>query len=191
MYSIVALIGLVTSATVLSLRPPGDWMRGAALAMTSGFLAGNAFFMEQSVGLFTHSISTGDWSAWQNWLPYVLVLFAVSCALSNIPFMLRALEEYDALFVIPVIMGCQILTSCLSAAVILQELDLIPVWRRVLYCLAVVLILIGLGVVTNGQKPKSSQLETGSTRENGSKLEYDLERMGQSESSYGTEAPEP
>lgn len=141
-YLIVLACLLVGSAMVLRIRPVGihDWIRGTVLATLAGCLAGSVFFMTESLGLLMRSISTGDWSIWYHWLPWLLVVCAIAVGVGNIPFVVPALKEYEALFVIPVFAGCQIIVACVTAATILQQKHL-----GITYWLAIILILFGLG----------------------------------------------
>lgn len=141
-YLIVLACILIGSAMVLRHRPVGvrDWMRGTVLATTAGCLAGSVFFMTESLGLLMRTISRGEWSIWHHWLPWVVVLCSIIAAVGNMPFMVPALKEYEALFVIPVFAGCQIITACITAATILQQKQL-----GVAYWLSIMLIMFGLG----------------------------------------------
>jgi len=140
---------LLSSALVLRSRPKGvgDWLRGVALGATAGFIAGNMFFLSEALGMLRTCLETGDWNVWRHWLPYVVSGSALAVALTNIPFMAKALEEYDALFMITLFAGCQIATACISAQVVLREMEDQPWSRTIAYWCCILLIICGLGVV--------------------------------------------
>lgn len=149
LYALVSMVGLLASALILRQRPRNvaDWPRGMALGGTAGFVAGNMFFLSEALGMLRAAMTTGDWSAWQHWLPYVITAGAVIVAVSNVPLMSKALEEYDALFMITLFAGCQITTACVSAAVVLREMQRHS-WLQILaYWGCILLIVLGLLVV--------------------------------------------
>mmetsp|Transcript_76900 Transcript_76900/g.243036 ORF Transcript_76900/g.243036 Transcript_76900/m.243036 type:complete len:418 (-) Transcript_76900:100-1353(-) len=141
--------GLLVSFWVIRRRPRGvgDWQRGLALGGTAGFVAGNMFFLSEALGAVRWSLATGDWSAWRHPLPYLVSLGAVTVAVSNVPLMAKALEEYDALFMITLFAGCQIVTACVSAWAVLREMDGTPLGDRLGYWACIGSIVAGLLVV--------------------------------------------
>uniref|UniRef100_A0A7S2N1J6 Uncharacterized protein n=1 Tax=Zooxanthella nutricula TaxID=1333877 RepID=A0A7S2N1J6_9DINO len=159
-YCIVFGVAFAIGAVVLQTRPKGvgDKARGLALGLMAGGIAGNMFFMSASLGLLRSSASSGDWSVWRSWMPYVLVLGAVSMAVLNIPFMSKALQEYEALFAVTLFEGCHILVACVSGAWVLRELDREAFETQSLYWMAVSVIFCGLLViqraVAGNAKPK-------------------------------------
>jgi len=135
---------------VIRSRPVGvgDKARGLALGAVAGSLAGNMYFCTCTVSLVRRSLESGDWSAWQHCLPYVLTLGTISVALGNIPIISMALREYEAVFMVTLFEGCHIAVACISGAVVLQELEHIETrFRTVAYCLTVLEIFVGLYVL--------------------------------------------
>lgn len=155
-YVIVGASGLLACTAVLRRRPRGvgDWQRGVALGSCAGFVAGNMFFLSEALGIFREALTSGHWGAWQHVLPYLVTLGAVTVAVANVPLMAKALEEYDALFMITLFAGCQITTACVSAQVVLREMKDCS-WPRVIgYWACITLVVLGLLVV--GRKAKRS-----------------------------------
>lgn len=176
-YCIIGFCLLVLNLILLRRRPSGvgDPVRGVMLAAQAGCIAGNMFFLSQALSLLRASLSTGDWSAWQDPLPYLLAVAAVVVAVSNIPFMTKALEENDALLVIPVFAGCQIATSCISADVVLLEMKG-ETWMRTLgYWCCIVLVVLGLCVVARQRKPLPLPSEEEAPCTDDSSVDEDLE----------------
>lgn len=155
-YAVASALGLLGCALVLRWRPRGvgDWQRGVALGGAAGFVAGNMYFLSVALGALQESLSTEDWTAWQHPLTYVIALGAVTVAVGNVPLMAKALEEYDALFMITLFAGCQITTACISAQVVLREMNH-STWPTVLgYWACIGLVAAGLLVV--GRQARSA-----------------------------------
>mmetsp|Transcript_98160 Transcript_98160/g.204760 ORF Transcript_98160/g.204760 Transcript_98160/m.204760 type:complete len:386 (+) Transcript_98160:54-1211(+) len=157
-YLITAGILLTISFTTLASRPKGveDKARGIALGATAGGIAGNMFFVSAGGNLVRSSISTGNYSAWQNWLPYPVLICAILVAVANIPFMTKGLQEYEALFMVTLFEGFHIVVACVSGIWVLGEMDNTAAGRVFLYWLCVWLIVVGLIVIqttSNKRRP--------------------------------------
>eukprot|EP00747_Dinoflagellata_sp_TGD_P063035 gnl/TRDRNA2_/TRDRNA2_153283_c0_seq2.p1 gnl/TRDRNA2_/TRDRNA2_153283_c0~~gnl/TRDRNA2_/TRDRNA2_153283_c0_seq2.p1 ORF type:complete len:275 (-),score=23.32 gnl/TRDRNA2_/TRDRNA2_153283_c0_seq2:5-829(-) len=114
-----------TVCIILILTRPagvGDKMRGAALGALAGGLAGNMYFCTCTMRLLRHAIGDGDWSAWRQVIPYALILAMLAVALGNTPIMAKGLLEYEAVFIVPWLLGCHICVACISGAMVLDEL---------------------------------------------------------------------
>lgn len=153
---------LFASAVVLRTRPKGvgDKARGVALGVTAGGIAGNMYFISAGLGMLRSSGDTGDWSAWANWLPYVVLVCGILVAVSNIPFMTKALQEYEAIFVVTLFEGSHIVVACVSGAWVLGEMDNEEPIRRCCYWLCVLIIVAGLLIIQSTAQG-SQRLEEG------------------------------
>merc|ERR1719436_1728314 len=105
------------------------------------------YFISAGLGLLRSSASSGDWSAWSNWIPYPVLLGGVAVAVANIPFMTMALQEYEALFVVTLFEGCHITVACITGAWVLGEMDGEAPMRRSFYWFCISVIGVGLLVI--------------------------------------------
>lgn len=149
---------LLFSCITLMARPKGvgDQVRGVLLGCTAGAIAGNMFFISAGLGLLRSSASTGDWVAWQNWLPYVVLVCGILVAVSNIPFMTKGLQEYEALFMVTIFEGCHIFVACFSSVWVLGEMQHMAWSRCVVYWLCVGLIVAGLIVIRSTARGRAA-----------------------------------
>mmetsp|Transcript_22436 Transcript_22436/g.63005 ORF Transcript_22436/g.63005 Transcript_22436/m.63005 type:complete len:363 (-) Transcript_22436:248-1336(-) len=128
-------------------RPKGDLFRGVSLGMTAGSIAGNMFCVKAGVELIERSIWTQDAEIWLHWLPYAVLGGAAFFALSNVVFMTRGLLEFEALFMVTIYEGTMIVSNCVSAGVILHELDGLESWRAGMYTLCILAVCMGMALV--------------------------------------------
>jgi len=140
---------LAVCIVTLRIRPKGtgDRARGVALSAMAGGIAGNMYFMSAGLGCLRSSVQSGDWSAWADWLPYVVLLCGIAMALANIPLMTKALQEYNALFVVTLFEGSHMVVACVTGCWVLREMDHEHVGRQVLYWFCVLFIAAGLLVI--------------------------------------------
>lgn len=145
-YAAVFACGLISSAHVLRRHPRGSGSRARAIALggTAGCIAGNMSFLSSALSAVRSSVQTGDWSAFETPFPYVLIVCAGIVALGNIPFMQRGLQEYQALFMIPLFEGCHITIACISGQLVNKDLRHAEWWRYVAYWASVLMIIAGL-----------------------------------------------
>lgn len=125
-------------------RPKGDVLRGLSLGVTAGSIAGNMFCVKAGVELIERSIWKGDIEVWTHWLTYATLIGAAFFALTNLIFMTRGLLEFEALFMVTIYEGAMIVSNCVSAGVVLKELDGLESWRVACYALCVLVICGGM-----------------------------------------------
>lgn len=154
--------------SILTLRNDtrkGDKVRGFLLAMTAGCIAGNMIFVSSVMSLLRNSIKTSDWSVWHKPLPLFLIVCAATVAVSNIPFMAKALYEYEAVFVVTLFEVFHIVVACISGAVVLQGMDNSPPWECKCYWSSVGIICFGLFIIQTtsvngiGENDRTSVME--------------------------------
>jgi len=139
----------------------GSPVRGVSLGMTAGTIAGNMFCVKASVEIIERSIHKGDGEAWLTYVPYVLLLGAVFFALSNVVFMTRGLQEYEALFMVTVYEGSMIVSGCVSGAAVLLDLKDLTGYRIGLYSMSILIIVVGMIVVFSNELMNKSSLAAG------------------------------
>jgi len=130
---------------------PGDPVRGLSLALTAGTLSGNMFCVKGFMELVQASFRDEDGGeVWAHWLPYALLLGAVFFAISNVVFLGKAMKQYEALFMGAVFEGALIVCACISGIVVWKDLENMEWYSILLYFLALLAIVVGIGVVTAG-----------------------------------------
>eukprot|EP00929_Paragymnodinium_shiwhaense_P061731 TRINITY_DN30856_c0_g2_i1.p1 TRINITY_DN30856_c0_g2~~TRINITY_DN30856_c0_g2_i1.p1 ORF type:complete len:383 (-),score=88.81 TRINITY_DN30856_c0_g2_i1:97-1245(-) len=142
----LALVALFVVANILGpmRRPKKDIWRGVSLGVTAGAIAGNMFCVKASVELIETSIWKGDREIWTHWLPYGTLLGAAFFAGSNVIFMTRGLLEFEALFMVTIYEGSMIVSNCISASVVLLELEGLEWWRVCMYTICVMTVIVGM-----------------------------------------------
>eukprot|EP00929_Paragymnodinium_shiwhaense_P107580 TRINITY_DN73766_c0_g1_i1.p1 TRINITY_DN73766_c0_g1~~TRINITY_DN73766_c0_g1_i1.p1 ORF type:complete len:410 (-),score=75.12 TRINITY_DN73766_c0_g1_i1:610-1839(-) len=140
---------LLISFYLILVRPhgTGDAFRGIGLGVTAGAIAGNMFLLSDSLGLLRTCIQTGNWTAYQHFLPYLILVSAIVVAVLNIPFMTKGLEEFDALFMVATFTGTKILVASISAEWVLLEMVNSSWADTICYWMCLVVMFAGLAVV--------------------------------------------
>lgn len=130
--------------------PPGrtDYARGMLLGIGGGAVGGQSYFLSSAATLVHTNMVDGNWSAWADWLPWVVVGGAIGCALLNARLMDKGLAEFKANFFIPMFAGSAIVAGCVSAIVVLRETKNLAIGMFVMYLFGVFLMMVGLGVLT-------------------------------------------
>jgi hypothetical protein len=143
-FSIVFLLCMA----VIQSRPKGsgDRLRGIALGISAGGVAGNMCFMKCVVGILREN-ARGDWSSWADWLPYVLVVLAIVTAAGNVPLMVEGLKEYEAIFMVTLFGGSNIVMACVSGQLVLREMAEQSLQQQAAYWASALIIILGLIVI--------------------------------------------
>lgn len=131
-------------------------LRGVLLGAGGGIMSGQTYFMSAAATLVTSCIQSQDWSPWMYWLPCVIVGGAVTCAILNAVLLNVGLAEFEATFFVPMFSGSGIMAACLSAALVLQENDELPISRTVLYWCCVAFIALGLAVLAKDARSQAA-----------------------------------
>jgi len=140
-------------------KPAGSALRGISLGCTAGTIAGNMFCIKGAIELIQRSISEQDGEIWLHWLPWVLLIGAAFFAISNVGYMTKGLQEYEALFMVTIYEGSMIVSGCVSGSIVLLDLKGLEAWRCVLYFTGVGIIMCGMFVIFREEaKNKSSML---------------------------------
>lgn len=124
-----------------------DIVRGVLIGIGGGSVAGQTYFLSSTATLVHSNLADGDWSAWLDWLPYLVVAGAIFCALLNAVLLNKGLSEFEAIFFVPMFAGSAIVAACISAVVVLRETTHLPNWRMAIYWAGVLLVVCGLGIL--------------------------------------------
>ncbi|CAK9065151.1 unnamed protein product [Durusdinium trenchii] len=141
----LAIFGFVT------LPPPSRdsriALRGLMLAMGGGFVAGQRFFLSSTATVIHTSFDEGDWDMWNYPLAYFIVGGMFFVAIMNAILLNKGLAEFEAMFMIPTFVGTSIITTAVSAAVILKETATLIWWRLLGYWFGIMLVVSGLVII--------------------------------------------
>lgn len=160
-YFVVFFAWYLMNVMWLMKRPIGDPIRGISLGATAGTITGNMFCVKAAVELIQASIHDGKGEYWLHWMPYVMLLGAVFFAITNVFYLTRGLQEFEALFMVTVYEGSMIVSNCISGSVVLLDLKELEAWRIALYCLAVLIVVAGMFVVFSNELKNRSSLASG------------------------------
>lgn len=127
-------------------REPGDQLRGLSLGLLGGSLAGNMFFVKITVELVAESADSGTWlEIWTQPLPWICLIGLVGFATSNVSFLAQGLKEQEALFMVAVFTGAQVVFGFFSGVTVLDE----PAHPA--HVGAVALVLVGIALLIMGE----------------------------------------
>jgi uncharacterized membrane protein len=142
-------------------KPTGSAIRGISLGCTAGTIAGNMFCVKGAIELIQRSIHEEEGEIWLHWLPYALLAGAVFFALTNVIYMTKGLQEFEALFMVTIYEGSMIVSGCVSGTVVLLDLEDLEHWRVALYALSVVVVVAGMYVIFSEEAKSKSSLMAG------------------------------
>lgn len=129
---------------------PGNKIRGLAMGLTAGSIAGNMFCVKGFVEIVQASIKNKDGDMWLNWLPYAMFVGAIFFALSNLYFLSKGMKEYEALFMGSIFEGALIFFACLSGGIVFKEFEVLKAYEFAIYCAALLGIVGGIAAVAKG-----------------------------------------
>lgn len=137
----------------------GNKVRGLALGLTAGSIAGNMFCVKAFVELVQGSIKSNDVEVWSHWIPYVMLVGAIIFALSNLYFLTKGMKEYEALFMGSIFEGSLIFFACLSGGIVFKEFEVLKAYEFALYCAALFGIVGGIVAVAKGASHESGRTD--------------------------------
>mmetsp|Transcript_22523 Transcript_22523/g.53647 ORF Transcript_22523/g.53647 Transcript_22523/m.53647 type:complete len:343 (-) Transcript_22523:91-1119(-) len=136
---------------VLMKYPSGSAVRGFSLGATAGTLAGN-MWCTKIVAVLLEQCFGGNCLAWTKPVSWFATTAAILFSTTNLYFISLGLQHYEALFMVTVFMGSNIVTNSLSAIVVLAEMDEAPWWKLGGYVLCILGMMAGLVLLTEGEK---------------------------------------
>ncbi|CAL1170553.1 unnamed protein product [Cladocopium goreaui] len=155
----------------------GSVLRGFSLGATAGSMAGNMWCTRVAAVFAADCASAHVCSPWGHWLPWIVLTGAVFFAVVNAPYMAKGMQKYEALYMVTVFQGSNIVSNSLSALIILQEMDGAPWWKLLGYIGCIVVMIGALWFLVSGEEAvcPSNELDDDLRRmlsmEEGSELE--------------------
>jgi hypothetical protein len=130
----------------------GDTLRGMSLAMTAGSLSGNFFCVKAFVEIIQSSIVKESANDWAHWLPYVVLVGIALFGLSGVYFLLKALREYEALFMVAVQEGSLVISGAISGSVVYCDMEDMGTLAICVYWFALFFVVCGILIVAKESK---------------------------------------
>jgi len=134
--------------------------------------------------VFASQCFAGDCEAWRSWLTWVVLLAAAFFALANLPYMARGMQKYEALFMVTIFQGSNIVSNSLSATVVLRELDGEPWWKIIGYSCCIIGMILGLVLLARGEGQSQER-----TPEKNALIEVETEQEEEVESTSDEDGP--
>lgn len=156
-YVICFLVWYIFNVFVLMRYEKGSAIRGFSIGATAGSLAGNMWCTKIMAALASACLS-GSCEAWSHWIAWVCLLGAFFFATSNTYYMTRGLQEYESLFMVTIYMASLVLTNCISAVVVLAEMDNAPWWKVTGYTSCILGMILGMALSTKGEIAKDKEV---------------------------------
>ncbi|CAK8997078.1 unnamed protein product [Durusdinium trenchii] len=182
-YGTIFAMWFLLNVWIRARSPHGSVIRGFSLGATAGSLAGNMWCTRVAAALAADCVS-GDCAAWSHWIPWVVLAGAVFFAVANVPYMAKGMQKYEALFMVTVFQGSNILSNSLSALIVLQEMDGEPWWKLLGYSSCIMGMMFGLVILVHGEEaPCPDTFEVDCTR----MMSLDLEAQDDTTSSESDE----
>lgn len=135
---------------VLMRYEKGSPIRGFSMGATAGSLAGNMWCVRITAALASTCLS-GNCEAWHHWISWATLSGAILFAILNTYYMTRGLQEYESLFMVTIYMAALVSTNCLSAIVVLAEMDDAPWWKFTGYTSCILGMIVGMALSTKGE----------------------------------------
>mmetsp|Transcript_54655 Transcript_54655/g.130423 ORF Transcript_54655/g.130423 Transcript_54655/m.130423 type:complete len:448 (-) Transcript_54655:171-1514(-) len=129
---------------VLLRRPKGDVVRGFAIGATAGSCAGNMFLMRTVCAFVKAAVVQQSLAPCKDWLMVAAVLGAGFFSLSDLYLMTVGMREYEALFMVTLYQGAQVVANSVSACIVLLEMRSWPVDRILAQALCIGVVIVGL-----------------------------------------------
>ncbi|CAE8679935.1 unnamed protein product, partial [Polarella glacialis] len=155
-------IWFLVNSCIWMKRPPGSALRGFSLGATAGSLAGNMWCTKIVAEEMSRCIG-GDCAAWADGITWVILGMAMFFAIANVKYMARGMQQYEALFMVTVFQGSNIVSNSISAIVVLGEMDGAPWWKIVGYFSCIVAMTASMVLLATGER---SRRLNGRTAEN-------------------------
>ena len=176
-YSLVFALWFCLNIWLRRRSAKGSVLRGFSLGATAGSMAGNMWCTRVAAVFAADCASAHVCSAWGHWLPWIVLTGAVFFAVVNVPYMAKGMQKYEALYMVTVFQGSNIVSNSLSALIILQEMDGAPWWKLLGYIGCIVVMIGALWFLVSGKEAvcPSNELDDDLRRvlsmEEGSELE--------------------
>eukprot|EP00931_Biecheleriopsis_adriatica_P056781 TRINITY_DN33673_c0_g1_i1.p1 TRINITY_DN33673_c0_g1~~TRINITY_DN33673_c0_g1_i1.p1 ORF type:complete len:398 (+),score=45.89 TRINITY_DN33673_c0_g1_i1:35-1228(+) len=154
LYMACFLVWFIFNVGYLQWHPTSPVVRGFSLGATAGSLAGN-MWCTRIAAVFGAECISGHCEVWTHWISWAVLAGAIFFAVSNLPFMAKGMQKYEALFMVTIFQGSNIVSNSLSATLVLSEMDGEPWWRIMGYSCCILGMMSGLVVLARGEGASS------------------------------------
>mmetsp|Transcript_26677 Transcript_26677/g.48905 ORF Transcript_26677/g.48905 Transcript_26677/m.48905 type:complete len:420 (-) Transcript_26677:68-1327(-) len=149
----------ICNCTFLMRRPKGDLIRGFSLGATAGSCAGNMFSMRAVCSFVKAAIAQRSLAPCQDRLFLAALLGAAFFSLSDLYFMTKGMQEYEALFMVTLYQGAQVIANSISACMVLGEMQSWPQDRFLAHICCISIVITGLLVPLLERRHSSWRLQ--------------------------------
>lgn len=143
--ALVGWLGILGSS--IAWHRPGDKVRGFSLSALAGSLSGNMFCDKMISELMWSTVVHRKYHIWSHSLPYVVSAGSVFFNVSNAWFLVKSMEECEALYASAIFAGSERITASVSGAMVLSELDNLTTASMHAYWASLTVVIAGVGVV--------------------------------------------
>ena len=151
-YGILFALWFLLNVFLRARSPRGSVIRGFSLGVTAGSLAGNMWCTRVAAVFAGDCLKNHECSAWHHWILWLILAGAIFFAVTNVPYMAKGMRKYEALFMVTIFQGSNILSNSLSALVVLQEMDGEPWWKLAGYFICIAGMMFGISILVLGEE---------------------------------------
>jgi len=130
--------------------PQNSPIRGISIGATAGTLAGN-MWCTKIAAEFASQCANGHCEPWADSMTWLILLGAISFALAGLYYMQEGCKQYEALFMVTIFTGSNIMGNSISASVVLEEMDGSPWWKILGHSACVLSMVGGMGILVRGE----------------------------------------
>jgi hypothetical protein len=141
---------VINAAYLMRAYPPRSRIRGFSLGATAGSLAGN-MWCTKVVATFAEQCIGGNCKPFTSWSTWVLFGGAIFFPIANLSYMAKGMQQYEALFMVTVFQGSNIVANCISASVVLEEMDGAEWWKIFGYSACIVIMVGSMVMLAIGE----------------------------------------
>jgi drug/metabolite transporter (DMT)-like permease len=129
--------------------PLGSSTRGISIGATAGTLAGNMWCTKIATEFGTQC-ANDHCEVWEDPIAWFIIAGAVAFALSGLFYMQLGCKQYEALFMVTIFTGSNIVGNSISASLVLGEMDDSPWWKILGHSVCVLLMVGGMAILVKG-----------------------------------------
>ena len=150
-YGILFALWFLFNVFLRARSPDRSLVRGFSLGATAGSLSGNMWCTRVAAVFAGDCLKNHECSAWHHWILWLILAGAIFFAVTNVSYMAKGMQQYEALFMVTIFQGFNILSNSLSALVVLQEMDSEAWWKVTGYLICIAGIMFGIGILVEGE----------------------------------------
>ena len=152
-YGLLFALWFLFNVFLRARSPRGSVIRGFSLGVTAGSLAGNMWCTRVAAVFAGDCLKNHECGAWHHRILWLILAGAILFAVTSVLYMAKGMRKYEALFMVTIFQGSNILSNSLSALVVLQEMDGEPWWKVAGYFICIAGMMFGISILVEGENP--------------------------------------